>query len=250
MGAFRSAHAALPPPLPHAHQRSRSESHTPLPRMQVRDASDEVAFTRLLQNIYRRHKNVVPVMAMGVAGERRRCGGWDLARGPRARPTSPRVFSNSLAHNPARKLARSRPPLLNSQTTHPLPHTNTMHAELKRELSSTIGLNDLPDIHQFLDGERTHACNHPRSSEEERGRGGIWRVDWGARARTHTHLHPLSSSSLPPQASTSPASASACSSGSTWPCTSPRRGRTTSVRAAACVRAREGREFKGGVGPR
>jgi hypothetical protein len=26
------------------------------------------------------------------------------------------------------------------------------HAELKRELASTIGLNDLPDIHQFLDG--------------------------------------------------------------------------------------------------
>eukprot|EP00887_Chlorella_sp_A99_P002545 scaffold6.g2545.t1 len=48
-------------------------------------------FTKLLGHIYRRHKNVVPVMAMGVA-------------------------------------------------------------ELKRELASTIGLNDLPDIHQFLDG--------------------------------------------------------------------------------------------------
>lgn len=57
----------------------------------VKDASDEVQFTRLLAHIYRRHKNVVPVMAMGVA-------------------------------------------------------------ELKRELAATIGLNDLPDIHQFLDG--------------------------------------------------------------------------------------------------
>ncbi|GAB4821465.1 hypothetical protein N2152v2_008511 [Parachlorella kessleri] len=57
----------------------------------VRDAPDEVTFTRLLQHIYRRHHNVVPMMAMGVA-------------------------------------------------------------ELKRELSSSIGLNDLPDIHQFLDG--------------------------------------------------------------------------------------------------
>jgi len=34
----------------------------------VRDASDELQFTRLLQHIYRRHTNVVPVMAMGVAG--------------------------------------------------------------------------------------------------------------------------------------------------------------------------------------
>ena len=35
----------------------------------VRDAPDEVTFTRLLQHIYRRHHNVVPMMAMGVAGE-------------------------------------------------------------------------------------------------------------------------------------------------------------------------------------
>ena len=34
----------------------------------VKDASDELQFTRLLQHIYRRHANVVPVMAMGVAG--------------------------------------------------------------------------------------------------------------------------------------------------------------------------------------
>ena len=34
----------------------------------VKDASDELQFTRLLGHIYRRHKNVVPVMAMGVAG--------------------------------------------------------------------------------------------------------------------------------------------------------------------------------------
>lgn len=36
----------------------------------VKDASDELQFTRLLQHIYRRHTNVVPVMAMGVAGAR------------------------------------------------------------------------------------------------------------------------------------------------------------------------------------
>lgn len=34
----------------------------------VKDATDEAQFTRLLAHIYRRHKNVVPVMAMGVAG--------------------------------------------------------------------------------------------------------------------------------------------------------------------------------------
>jgi Mitochondrial branched-chain alpha-ketoacid dehydrogenase kinase len=34
---------------------------------QVRDAADEREFTQLLQHIYSRHKNVVPVMAMGVA---------------------------------------------------------------------------------------------------------------------------------------------------------------------------------------
>lgn len=56
----------------------------------VKDASDELQFTRLLQHIYRRHTNVVPVMAMGVA-------------------------------------------------------------ELKRELAQSIGIDDLPDIHQFLD---------------------------------------------------------------------------------------------------
>ena len=57
----------------------------------IKSASDEVNFTDLLRHIYSRHRNVVPVMAMGVA-------------------------------------------------------------ELKRELSATIGLKDLPDIHQFLDG--------------------------------------------------------------------------------------------------
>jgi hypothetical protein len=41
----------------------------------VRDAPDEVNFTRLLQHIYRRHHNVVPMMAMGVAGKRARCVG-------------------------------------------------------------------------------------------------------------------------------------------------------------------------------
>ncbi len=45
----------------------------------VRDASDELQFTRLLQHIYRRHTNVVPVMAMGVAG------------GARPRPVSLRL---------------------------------------------------------------------------------------------------------------------------------------------------------------
>lgn len=57
----------------------------------VKDVQDEEKLTALLRNIYSRHQNVVPVMAMGVA-------------------------------------------------------------ELKKELSSTIGLKDLPDIHQFLDG--------------------------------------------------------------------------------------------------
>lgn len=37
----------------------------------VKDAGDELQFTRLLQHIYRRHTNVVPVMAMGVAGAQR-----------------------------------------------------------------------------------------------------------------------------------------------------------------------------------
>lgn len=40
----------------------------------VKDASDELQFTRLLQHIYRRHANVVPVMAMGVAGALAGCG--------------------------------------------------------------------------------------------------------------------------------------------------------------------------------
>ena len=35
----------------------------------------------------------------------------------------------------------------------PAPHLSTPSSpELKRELATTIGLNDLPDIHQFLDG--------------------------------------------------------------------------------------------------
>lgn len=44
----------------------------------VKDASDELQFTRLLQHIYRRHTNVVPVMAMGVAGAQlcTRCALW------------------------------------------------------------------------------------------------------------------------------------------------------------------------------
>jgi hypothetical protein len=34
----------------------------------IRDVSDEQQFTGLLKHIYTRHRNVVPVMAMGVAG--------------------------------------------------------------------------------------------------------------------------------------------------------------------------------------
>jgi pyruvate dehydrogenase kinase 2/3/4 len=34
----------------------------------IRDAADEQHFTGLLKHIYTRHRNVVPVMAMGVAG--------------------------------------------------------------------------------------------------------------------------------------------------------------------------------------
>jgi pyruvate dehydrogenase kinase 2/3/4 len=58
---------------------------------EVRDTDTELKFTSLLQSIYNRHRNVVPVMAMGVA-------------------------------------------------------------ELKQELSHDVGLGDLPEIHQFLDG--------------------------------------------------------------------------------------------------
>lgn len=58
---------------------------------EIKDAETEIQFTDLLKGIYQRHRNVVPVMAMGVA-------------------------------------------------------------ELKEELSYDIGLNDLPEIHQFLDG--------------------------------------------------------------------------------------------------
>lgn len=58
---------------------------------EVRDAETELKFTSLLKAIYSRHRNVVPVMAMGVA-------------------------------------------------------------ELKQELSANVGLGDLPEIHQFLDG--------------------------------------------------------------------------------------------------
>lgn len=57
----------------------------------INTANDEVELTKLLRHIYHRHRNVVPVMAMGVA-------------------------------------------------------------ELKRELDAVVGINDLPDIHQFLDG--------------------------------------------------------------------------------------------------
>ena len=35
----------------------------------VKDASDEVELTKVLNHIYTRHRNVVPVMAMGVAGK-------------------------------------------------------------------------------------------------------------------------------------------------------------------------------------
>lgn len=60
----------------------------------IADAHDELEFTKLLKHVYSRHKNVVPMMAMGVA-------------------------------------------------------------ELRKELASTVGLNglnELPEIHQFLDG--------------------------------------------------------------------------------------------------
>lgn len=57
----------------------------------IKDASDEAKFTDLLRQIYRRHANVVPVMAKGVA-------------------------------------------------------------ELRRDLSKQAQLQELPEIHQFLDG--------------------------------------------------------------------------------------------------
>ena len=44
------------------------ESFSDLRRFKaVRAAADEAAFTDLLRHIYRRHANVVPIMAMGVA---------------------------------------------------------------------------------------------------------------------------------------------------------------------------------------
>lgn len=57
----------------------------------IKNAKDELQFTDMLRKIYHRHRNVVPVMAMGVA-------------------------------------------------------------ELKRELEGEVGLNELPEIHHFLDG--------------------------------------------------------------------------------------------------
>ena len=36
--------------------------------VKIRDVADEQQFTGLLKHIYSRHRNVVPVMAMGVAG--------------------------------------------------------------------------------------------------------------------------------------------------------------------------------------
>jgi pyruvate dehydrogenase kinase 2/3/4 len=40
----------------------------------IRDANDELKFTELLRHIYRRHANVVPVMAkVGLANETRTC---------------------------------------------------------------------------------------------------------------------------------------------------------------------------------
>jgi pyruvate dehydrogenase kinase 2/3/4 len=57
----------------------------------IKDTSDERKFTEMLKHVYHRHRNVVPVMAMGVA-------------------------------------------------------------ELKQELNMGVGVHELPEIHQFLDG--------------------------------------------------------------------------------------------------
>lgn len=88
----------------------------------IKDASDEQHFTGLLKHIYSRHRNVVPVMAMGVAGELLLCG-------------SDFLFVSVLWIY-----------ILDLN----VPFSSA--TELKRELAHAIGLNDLPDIHQFLDG--------------------------------------------------------------------------------------------------
>lgn len=79
----------------------------------VKDAHDERAFTDLLRSIYERHKNVVPVMAMGVAELKQELFGKDDERGGSG-------GSGSSASERAR-----------------------------RRLSS---LDELPEIHSFLDG--------------------------------------------------------------------------------------------------
>jgi hypothetical protein len=139
----------------------------------VRDAGDEVQFTALLKHIYSRHRNVVPVMAMGVAGahtrrrQRRRapppaqctlfapsgaCTALELPTLLRCART-PSLLPGALPLLPPRRPC-PRPPHAPALPSPPLPTPPPTHApaELKRELSSTIGLNDLPDIHQFLDG--------------------------------------------------------------------------------------------------
>ena len=78
----------------------------------VKDAHDERAFTDLLRSIYERHKNVVPVMAMGVAELKQELFGKDDESG------------GSGSGGSASERAR-------------------------RRLSS---LDELPEIHSFLDG--------------------------------------------------------------------------------------------------
>ena len=82
----------------------------------VKDAHDERAFTDLLRSIYERHKNVVPVMAMGVAELKQELFGKDDERGGSGGAGS----GSSSASERAR-----------------------------RRLSS---LDELPEIHSFLDG--------------------------------------------------------------------------------------------------
>ena len=76
---------------------------------EIRDGDAEQQFTSLLRGIYSRHRNVVPVMAMGVAQLKR-----ELSHGA-ARPPPPRYLSvraRALAPPwPSRQACRGQHPL-------------------------------------------------------------------------------------------------------------------------------------------
>jgi hypothetical protein len=71
----------LPPPCPQVRDWYVESFRELRSFPKVKDAGDELQFTRLLQHIYRRHTNVVPVMAMGVAGASVAAAGRGHAQG-------------------------------------------------------------------------------------------------------------------------------------------------------------------------